>query len=73
VKLLGNPWLADNLKFLKACLFTIYRASGMLDLISMWKNPKMIGYFALTAALYAIFFTRFRNIPSSQKTLTTCG
>ncbi len=25
----------------------------MLDLISMWKNPKMIAYFALTAALYA--------------------
>lgn len=26
----------------------------MLDLIVMWKNPKMIGYFALTAALYAL-------------------
>jgi energy-coupling factor transport system substrate-specific component len=25
----------------------------MLDLIEMWKNPKMVGYFALTAALYA--------------------
>jgi energy-coupling factor transport system substrate-specific component len=26
----------------------------MLDLISMWKNPKMIAYFALTAVLYAL-------------------
>jgi energy-coupling factor transport system substrate-specific component len=25
----------------------------MLDLLSMWKHPKMIGYFALTAILYA--------------------
>lgn len=31
----------------------------MLDLVSMWKNPKMIGYFALTAALYAALLFPF--------------
>ena len=33
----------------------------MLDLIEMWKNPKMVGYFALTTALYAALLFPLRQ------------
>ncbi|MCW3999333.1 MAG: QueT transporter family protein [Candidatus Bathyarchaeota archaeon] len=33
----------------------------MLDLVSMWKNPKMISYFAVTAVLYPALIYPFQN------------
>lgn len=33
----------------------------MLDLIEMWKNPKMVGYFALTTVLYAALLFPLRQ------------